>query len=270
MQPQQAQAVVSRCRRAAAYAAIVLGVLGMVFGLLGVAGVWYARGVVDGLSGQLSGTVDQGLRRANEQLGAALERVAQSRERLQGFQTDAQQLGGGPGGRAAAEQLGTALDRELGPPLGALREAYAAASAWVTLAVDVLGTLDRLPGVDVPQLPVAELQTLDTRLREIDGDLQAVRASLDEQGLPLGGLGTRIAERVASVDTRVAAIQATVDKVYQQVESARATVARINATVARTTVLLASGLTLLLLWNGVLHLLLLLRGRAWLDGDPRI
>ncbi len=267
MQAQSAaRPAVSTGIRVAAYAAMIAGGLGILLSLVLVFGTWYVRSTIDGLSTQLAATVDGGLNQADERLGQAAARIDQSHERVQGMEATAAQLGSGERGQAAAAQLGAAIDRELGPTASAIREAYAGLAARIASVQDLLGTLDRLPFVDLPELQTTQLQALDTRLREINDDLQSARQSLDDQGLPLGTLGERLAEPLGRLNTRIGELQTSIDGLRTEVEGVRQTVAQVQATVMQITTWIAIGLTLVLLWNVLLHLMLLLRGRAWLRG----
>lgn len=237
-------------RRAAATAALVLAMLGMLACLAGAVGAWAVKTRAQGAATAIFAASDGALDFIGTRLGRVKARLDASRPRvmtLAGWAQRLQTLELEPDLTAAMEALREHLDTvasELKAAEGALDPIEAVARGVESAATAFAGTSIR--AADVAAF-AGDLATAASRLDALRVSLLQAR----ERRLLARELGAACLTEAADLDTRLAKLSGSIDEVGARVTTARTSSAAAGIRVHRWITLGTLGLMAALLWFGM-------------------
>jgi hypothetical protein len=256
--------------RALGLLAMVVGVLGGLVCLALVGATWFGRGVANEHVADAVARLDAQLQEAITAIDQANMAVGDARTRLQQFAVQARQLAQSPTlGQQAADALRRNLNEQLGDDIARVRESFTRLRERAQTFNELVTLVDRmLPGVDLPSLPVDELQGIDRQLSQLDIDLAALRGDPAADPRPIANVLQDLAARVERLDARLEALSTALLGFTGRLNNARAAVERVGATVRGSVTLSAALVTLLWLYGLLLHVVLFLSGLRWFRIRP--
>jgi hypothetical protein len=251
-------------RRVLGIVAMVFGVLGIVLGLILIGFVWAGRGAFSDQVAGLTSRVDSGLQRVSGELDDLSNRLENASEKVQDAANQAESLAQSSDiDTRLVDELVERLDNSVRDDYVRLREGYVAVQTRVDTLADVVQWADTLPAVDLPQVPGDRLQEIDSRLSEIDATLVGLRNELAAADLPI----TETVEKLAVATTRIAnqigESATSVDTYKAEVEGTQATVAQTVDSVQGWLTTIAIILMLVCLYWILLHVVLFMKGLEW-------
>jgi predicted PurR-regulated permease PerM len=249
-----------------------LGVIAMIFGVLGIAisllliwPVWVGHGAVtDGVS-SLEATVNSGMEQVSGFITDIETSLTNAQERVGQLTTEAQQLAQNPNvDERAAARLVARLEDSVGARYVTARESYVSMRERINGLRSSIRLADRLiPGIDLPELQFERLEELDSKLQDINTTLVGIRTDLLDTGLPVTQLAQRIATGTQRLGDRVDTAIESVSGYNAQVEKAQSSLASAASSARNVTTLVAVLLTLLCLYFALLHVGLFGYGYRW-------
>jgi hypothetical protein len=249
----------------------VLGAIGMVLGVIGIAiclalivGTWIGRGAVSAELASIVAGIDGRLHRVDAALDALEGRLERAQGRVEQSGTIAMQLGrdaaaDGPIADALRETADQLVDT-----YGDLRESYVTAREGVVDARERLDQVrQRFPLLPIPELPGDRLQALDQRLRDLNASLVQMRTDLSTREGPVERIRDRIVTATNNVAAGIEEIASQVSDVGARVEGARSSLEETQAAIEGWVTIGAIILSLLCLYGVLLNLCLFVVARAW-------
>jgi hypothetical protein len=253
----------------------ILGIVGMSAGGLGgivclvlIVAVWIGHGALNAQVAALATVVDNGLVRANEGLAQVSAPLERARAAAQQAAAEAERIGQ-PGTiqRRVVQELNDRFDRDIGARYVQIRESHIGVRERSGALIDTISALNRIPGVNLQQLPVEQLQAIDDQLREVDATLTGMRTDRATM-LPLAQMLQRIGAAATQVEDTIGRITARVSALETRLKEAQASVIRVRETLQGWITFGAILLTLALLYGVFLHVVLFVQARVWFNETP--
>lgn len=245
--------------------AIGAGVVGIIVCLALIVGIWVGRNAANEMVVALAAGVNGGLVRATAALGEVQTRIDGARTRVADLNAQIERMAqGDTPGSEARDRLILTIDEGVGADYARFREAYITTRERVGATAENLGSSRLLARwLNLDNLPVEQVQTVDSTLTTFDAALVGMRQDLATRDLPLARLAGRLAERTAPIESSITALSTAVDEITARLEQIRTSVQSLAATVQGWITIAAVVLSLLCLYIAFLHVLLFLQGRIW-------
>ncbi len=244
--------------------AMILGVVGIVV-CLGIAvGVWMVRPAVDDAVDQVVAVAADGMEQVDEVADSVRTSLDQVSTSLESIATQADAIAAAPTvDPIVAAALQTALQRlEEGPVGDVASQAALLRQRVTTLSTTVQRLDDALPFVSLPGVVTGAVDDLDARLAPLDQAVARIRqagsapAISTEQAAAIGAAATGAAAQVDDITESLGSVHLQVEEIHAQVASAGEQVQGMIGTVAIL-------ISIVAIWVGLLHLLLVAQGRRW-------
>ena len=254
--------------RIVGWLAAILGVIGLVIcGVIAV-GVWFVQPEVVRRVDHVASIATETLDKADALTTDASELVVQVKEKLDQVASTATSVSSNPIIDAAAERLlnGSIRDMVSGPltelqgRLSSLREQA------VGLSTSVRALDEAIPFIELPGVVTGFVDEVDANWSELDQRVQEIETVTNE-GVGTADRAASIAQTATNASQKLDALNTSLGQLHGRIETGQAQVAAAADQIESITGLSALAITIIAIWIGLLHLLLIAQGRRWIRSE---
>ena len=254
--------------RIVGWLAAILGVLGVVICIVIAIGAWFVKPEIVRRVDHVATVATDALERAGDLSTSASELVVQVKERLESVATTASSVSGNPVITAAADRLldGTISNLVVGPwtelqgRLSGIREQA------VGLSTSVQALDEAIPFIELPGVVTSFVDDVDARWSELDQTVQGIEEAAAD-GIGTSERAANIAQTATEASAKLDALNVALGQVHGRIETAHAQVLEASDDIEGVLGLSAIGVSLIAIWIGLLHVLLIAQGRRWIRSD---
>lgn len=254
--------------RIVGWLAAILGVVGLVICLVIAVGVWVVKPEVQSRVDHLAAVVVEGLDKASELSDEASELVVQVAGRLDEVATTARGVSANPILDAAVDRLlGAAITRVVTGPWDRIQDRLGGFRERVVGLSNLIQTVDQaLPFIELPGVVTGFVDDVDARWTELDRTVEELE-TLATEGVGTSERAARVADIATNASTRLHAVDAALGQVHSRVEAAQADVEQAARQLASLLDWVAVIVSIVAIWVGLLHLLLIAQARRWMRDE---
>ena len=254
--------------RIVGWLAAILGVLGVVICIVIAVGVWFVKPEIVRRVDHVATVAVDALEQASGLSTDASELIVQVKERLESVATTASSVSGNPVLTAVADRLlgGTISNVVVGPwtqlqdRLSGMREKA------VGLSTSVQALDEAIPFIELPGVVSGFVDDVDARWTEIDQTVQGME-SIAAEGVGTAERAANVARIATETSAKLDALNVALGEVHGQIETAQAQVTEAADQVEGVLGLSAIVISIIAIWIGLLHLLLIAQGRRWIRDE---
>jgi hypothetical protein len=246
------------------WVAAILGVIGLVICLAIAVGVWFVRPEVVKQVDHVATVAVEALEQASGLSTDASELAVQVKERLATVASTASSVSGNPVLTAAADRLlsGTIATAVSGP-WNALQESLSGIrEKAVGLSTSVQALDEAIPFIQLPGVATGFVDDVDARWTEVDQTVQGLE-TIATEGVGTAERAQRIATAATEASEKLDAVNVALGQLHGRIETAQAQITDASDQVEGILGLSAIAITIIALWVGLLHVLLISQGRRW-------
>jgi hypothetical protein len=254
--------------RIVGWLAAILGVVGLILCLVIAVGVWFVRPEVVSRVDRLATVAVEGLDHASALSADAEELVIQVRGRLDTLATTARSVATNPVVDAVVDRaLNAAITNVVSGPWNRLQDRLGGMRERVVGIANVVQTLDdAIPFIELPGVVTGFVGDVDARWTEIDQTVQGLE-DIAAEGAATTERAGRIADAATSASERLDAVSEALARVHGKVEEAQADIVQAADEVESILTWTAVIVSVVAIWVGLLHLLLVVQGRRWIRDE---
>jgi hypothetical protein len=251
--------------RIIAWLIIVAVVVGILLGVLAIAGSWVVNVRVTGEILQVLDRIQSGLSVLENSLLRLDTTVSSSRELVQTITSAASQLGENfEAGSPILDLLTKSVNEDLVSKINSVRETAIALRDSVAAFNATLVAINAIPGIEVPTL-TDELQKVSDRLADLALFVQELRSLVAQvKSGVVDTLVTPITQLAARIEDELAAVQSVLQGFIGQVDAVQGAIATVQSRVPVWIDILTVIVSLVLLWMILAQLALLAVARGYL------
>lgn len=248
-----------------AWVIIVAVVVGILLGVLAIAGTWVANERVTSELLDLLDGIQTGLSVLENSLLRLDTSVSSSRELVQTVISATSQLGENfETGTPVLDLLTKSVNEDLVSKINAVRETALALRDAVAAFNATLVAINTIPGIEIPTL-TDELQTVSDRLTDLALFVQELRSQVAQvKSGVVDTLVTPITQMATRIDDELAAVQSILQGFMGRVDAVQEAIATLQSRVPVWLDILAIIVSLALLWVMFAQLALLAVARGYL------
>ena len=251
--------------RIVGWLAAILGVLGVVICIVIAVGAWFVKPEIVRRVDNIASVATDALERASELSTSATELVVQVQERLGNVATTASSVSGNVVLTAAADKLlnGTISNLVVGPwtelqgRLSGMREQA------VGLSTSVQALDEAIPFIELPGVVTSFVDDVDARWSELDQTVQGIEEAAAD-GIGTSERAANIAQTATEASAKLDALNVALGQVHGRIETAHAQVIEAADQIEGVLGVSALVISIIAIWIGLLHLLLIAQGRRWI------
>ncbi|MET0773294.1 MAG: hypothetical protein ABWZ82_09435 [Candidatus Limnocylindrales bacterium] len=251
--------------RIVGWLAAILGVVGLVVCLAIAVGVWFVQPRVVSRVDHVATVTIEALEQASTLSTQASELIVQVKEHLDTVATTASSVSANPILDAAAERLLNGSIREM--VAGPLNDLQARLNGMreqaVGLSTSVQALDEAIPFIELPGVATGFVDDVDARWSEVDQRVQEMESVADE-GVGTADRAANIAQTATNASDRLDALNTSLGQLHGKIETAQAQITAAADQIEGITGLSAIAITVIAIWIGLLHLLLIAQGRRWI------
>jgi hypothetical protein len=242
--------------------------VGAVICLVLAVGVWFVKPEVESRVDTVAVAVTQGLEDAAALSADAGELLVQVSDRLDTVASTAQTVAGNPIVDAVANRLLTgAVTKVVSGPWNALQDRLGGMRERVLGISNAVQAVDEaVPFIELPGTITGVVTDVDARWTALDERVQEME-QLAADGVATAEQASRVAQIATEASTRLDAVSQTVGQVHGAIETAQGDVQHAVDQVDGLLMSIAIIVSLVAIWVGLLHLLLIAQARRWIRDE---
>ena len=250
------------------WAAAILGVLGVVLCVVIAIGVWFVKPAIVTRVDHVATVAVDALERAGELSTSATELVVQVQERLETVATTASSVSGNVVLTAAADRLlnGTISNLVVGPWTELQARLSGMREQAVGLSTSVQALDEAIPFIELPGVVTGFVDDVDARWSEVDQTVQGME-TIAAEGVGTADRAANVAQIATDTSAKLDALNVALGEVHGKIETAQAQVTEASDQVEGILGLSAIIISVIAIWVGLLHLLLIAQGRRWIRDE---
>jgi uncharacterized protein YoxC len=226
--------------------------------------IWVGHGSVTSTVSSISSEIDGWLVKADQRLDDLTTSINTVSTRVDELSAEAQELAQDDADRRLVAAFVTKVDNLLSPIVTDAREAIGAVRERAAAFNDALRLAARLlPVLGVPELQGDRLEGIRDRFDRLEETLLEIRDFAAGVDQAVDDILQRVSNGLAGIADQIDEISQAVESVNEQVLNAQAAVAKTESDILSWILWISLGLTLLTLWQILLHASLFIHGLGW-------
>jgi DNA repair ATPase RecN len=248
--------------------AAILGVIGLAVCLVIAVGVWFVRPEVVTRVDHVAFVTTDALERASTLSIQASELIVQVDERLDQVATTASSVSANPILDAAAERLLTGRIREMvaGPLTDLQGRLNAMREQAVGLSTSVQALDEAIPFIELPGVVTGFVDDVDARWTELDQRVGEIETIANE-GVGTADRAAAVAQAATNASEKLSALNTSLGELHAKIDTAQGQITAAADDLDRITGIVAIVISIIAVWVGLLHVLLIAQGRRWVRGE---